>query len=145
MDGTTLILKNDGKNFEKMYYRAVCMGEMHRAERLYAQYVKAPTSHFWRDAFRETGMQDTIFMSAIINLLDIPFGSYVFKRLDDEVIEIAPWLYEDDDGLNEILGALRAKTSDERELQVYARTIRLTADFLAWLHKHDGAQPDVEV
>ncbi len=134
---TTLVLKNDGSNFEHMYYQAICLGELEKAERLYAQYRKTPSKFFWRDAFRAQEMQETTLMSAIINLFSMPFGSYVFKRLDDDIIEIEPWLYADAGSKQALIDALRSETADAQTLHAYARTLHLTADFLSWLEAYE--------
>lgn len=133
---TTLVLKNDGYSFEKLYYQAIGLGEIHKAETLYARYIKENTPTFWRDAFRLSGLQETVLMSAIINSLDMPFGSYVFTRLDDEVIEIAPWLYADESIKKGLIEALNDETADAEALRSFARTMHLTADFLTWLKQY---------
>lgn len=133
---TTLVLRNDGYSFEKLYYQAICLGEIHKAETLYARYSKENTPTFWRDAFRLSGLQETVLMSAIINSLNMPFGSYVFTRLDDEVIEISPWLYAEEASKRALIEALNEETADAESLRAFARTMNLTADFLSWLKEY---------
>lgn len=134
---TTLVIRNDGVNFEQMYYQAICLGELKEAERLYAEFSAARTPHFWRDAFQARGLQETVLMSAIVNMLDMPFGSYVFTRLDDEEMHITPWLYGDAEGKRALVSAIEAETADAPALNAYARTLHLTADFLEWLPKYN--------
>ena len=42
----TLILTNEDNRFEKLYYQAICMGELSTAERLYKQYSATPQKTF---------------------------------------------------------------------------------------------------
>lgn len=135
--GATLILTNEGNRFEKLYYQAICMGELSAAERLYKQYTAAPTKAFWREAYQKSGLPETVLMSAIINHLDMPFGSYMFARRTDEVIEIVPWLYGDEQSKQALIDAVRKETSDVSALRAHARDLTLTADFIEWLAAYE--------
>lgn len=135
--GATLILRNEGNSFEKLYYQAICMGELSTAERLYKQYTAAPQKSFWQDAFAQSGLPETVLMSAIINHLGMPFGSYMFARLDNEVIEIVPWLYGDEESQQALIDAVRQETADAQALRTHARALTLTADFIDWLKAYE--------
>ncbi|MDD3333902.1 MAG: hypothetical protein PHI98_00150 [Eubacteriales bacterium] len=137
MQSTSLILKNDGKNFEKMYYSAICLGVLSDAERLYAEYRKHPTATFWRDAFVKNEVSETLLMSAIINMLNIPFGSYMFKRRDNEIMEITPWIYGNEKNEEIVLKALDKDTVEIQDLKSLSRMFRVTAAFLEWLNDYE--------
>lgn len=138
MQATSLILRNkeNGINFERMYYQAICLGEIEQAERLYAAYKKEPVDGFWHDAYQALGIPETILMSAIINFLNMPFGSYVFRRLEDSEIEIVPWLYGDNDSKQILIEALSEENASVDTLNAYSRTLLLTANFLEWLNNY---------
>lgn len=139
MQAISLILRNheNGVNFERLYYQAICLGEIEQAERLYAEYQKEPVDGFWRDAFRALGLSETILMASVVNYLNMPFGSYVFRRLEEQEIEIVPWLYGDNNSKQVLVDALREDKASVDTLNTYSRTLMLTADFLEWLNKYN--------
>lgn len=138
MQATSLILrdKQNGINFERMYYQAICLGELEQAERLYAAYQKEPVNGFWHDAYQALGLPETILMSAIINQLNMPFCSYVFRRIEDNEMEIVPWLYGNNDSKQVLIDAVREDNASINALNTCSRTLLLTAHFLEWLNDY---------
>lgn len=137
-----LRLKNDGRNFETIYYNAINMMDPGVASKLMRKYPgaeKAP--HYWRDLAHDRELSDNILISTIVMNLVMPFSAYVLEKETDDELVISPWLFSSKVDRHRLVNEIFGKASSPKTLSAYSRTLSFTAEFLTWLADFEKKNP----
>lgn len=134
----SLVLEEgDGRLFERVYNLAVKLADPPKAKALQAECGGVP--RFWQDAFNAMGGDDKVLTSAILQVLQVPFGAYVLTCRRPDKLEITPWLLSDAKRLQETVEKAGREDIDAQTLYSVSRSFSLTADFLTWLQRFSNS------
>ncbi|MDD2648662.1 MAG: hypothetical protein PHI27_12910 [Eubacteriales bacterium] len=138
-----LRLKNDGKNFETIYYNAIDMMDPHVASKLMHKYPgteKAP--NYWREQAETREISDNLLISTIVMNLGMPFSAYVLEEKTDDRIVISPWLFSSKMDRHKLIYEVFGEGTTTETLSTYSRTLSFTAEFLLWLNEFEKKNPE---